>query len=101
MVVYPHGVQPLFIGTEKSIRALEQDQEEGADKRILLVAKLDPANNDPLSTVSYIWIYIINDFREKLIKLLKLNWMENELLKRVKFTLDSTRIDCFSDDIFT
>ena len=22
MVVYPHGVQPLFIGTEKSIRAL-------------------------------------------------------------------------------
>jgi ATP-dependent Lon protease len=53
MVVYPHGVQPLFIGTEKSIRALEQAQEEGADKRILLVAKLDPANNDPLSTDLY------------------------------------------------
>lgn len=53
MVVYPHGVQPLFIGTEKSIRALEQAQGEGADKRILLVAKLDPANNDPLSTDLY------------------------------------------------
>ncbi|SVE30506.1 uncharacterized protein METZ01_LOCUS483360, partial [marine metagenome] len=51
--VYPHGVQPLFIGTEKSIRALEQAQGEGADKRILLVAKLDPANNDPLSTDLY------------------------------------------------
>lgn len=53
MVVYPHGVQPLFIGTEKSIRALERAQGEGADKRILLVAKLDPANNDPLSTDLY------------------------------------------------
>jgi ATP-dependent Lon protease len=53
MVVYPHGVQPLFIGTEKSIRALEQAQAEGADKRILLVAKLDPENNDPVSTDLY------------------------------------------------
>ncbi|MBT3427770.1 MAG: endopeptidase La [Gammaproteobacteria bacterium] len=53
MVVYPHGVQPLFIGTEKSIRALEQAQAEGADKRILLVAKLDPENNDPASTDLY------------------------------------------------
>jgi ATP-dependent Lon protease len=53
MVVYPHGVQPLFIGTEKSIRALEKAQEEGADKRILLVAKLDPANNEPSSTDLY------------------------------------------------
>ncbi len=46
MVVYPHGVQPLFIGTEKSIRALDfaQDQE---DKRILLLAKKDPNNEDP------------------------------------------------------
>ncbi len=47
MVVYPHGVQPLFIGTEKSIRALEQAQESGKDKKILLIAKRDPENEAP------------------------------------------------------
>lgn len=47
MVVYPRGVQPLFIGTEKSIRALEFAQQSDADKTILLVAKIDPDNMDP------------------------------------------------------
>ncbi|MFT7306175.1 MAG: ATP-dependent Lon protease [Candidatus Azotimanducaceae bacterium] len=47
MVVFPHGVQPLFIGTEKSIRALEQAQNGDKDKRILLLAKKDPTNEDP------------------------------------------------------
>ncbi|MFZ9129777.1 MAG: endopeptidase La [Pseudomonadales bacterium] len=47
MVVYPHGVQPLFIGTPKSIRALELAQENEAQKRVLLLAKRDPDNNDP------------------------------------------------------
>ena len=46
MVVYPQGVQPLFIGTEKSIRALEHAQEQ-KDKKILLLAKRDPANENP------------------------------------------------------
>ena len=45
MVVYPHGVQPLFIGTEKSIRALESAQD--GDKKILLLAKRDPGNDNP------------------------------------------------------
>ena len=47
MVVYPRGVQPLFIGTEKSIRALEIAQESGEENAILLVAKIDPNNTDP------------------------------------------------------
>jgi len=47
MVVYPHGVQPLFIGTPKSILALEAAQAEGGDKRILLLAKIEPENNEP------------------------------------------------------
>ncbi len=47
MVVYPHGVQPLFIGTEKSIRALEHAQDNTQDKKILLVAKKDPENDNP------------------------------------------------------
>jgi ATP-dependent Lon protease len=49
MVVYPHGVQPLFIGTEKSIRALEFAQQNDKDKTILLVAKIDPDNMTPAS----------------------------------------------------
>ena len=47
MVVYPRGVQPLFIGTEKSIRALEIAQESDGENTILLVAKIDPNNTDP------------------------------------------------------
>ena len=47
MVVYPHGVQPLFIGTEKSIRALDFAQKNDKDKKVLLVAKKDPENETP------------------------------------------------------
>jgi ATP-dependent Lon protease len=47
MVVYPHGVQPLFIGTEKSIRALDHAQKNDKDKQVLLVAKRDPENDAP------------------------------------------------------
>ena len=47
MVVYPHGVQPLFIGTPKSIRALEMAQASDGEKRVLLLAKRDPENTDP------------------------------------------------------
>ncbi|MCK4841247.1 MAG: LON peptidase substrate-binding domain-containing protein, partial [Methylococcales bacterium] len=37
VVVYPHMVIPLFVGREKSIKALESAMEE--DKQILLVAQ--------------------------------------------------------------
>ncbi len=47
MVVYPHGVQPLFIGTEKSIRALEYAQANDKNKQVLLLAKQDPDNESP------------------------------------------------------
>lgn len=47
MVVYPHGVQPLFIGTEKSIRALEFAQKNDKSKQVLLVAKQDPDDESP------------------------------------------------------
>jgi len=45
MVVYPHGVHPLFVGTERSIRALEAAMAH--DKQILLVAKRDAEADDP------------------------------------------------------
>ena len=48
MVVYPHGVHPLFVGTESSIRALDAAMSD--DKQILLLAKRDPDNDDPKPT---------------------------------------------------
>ena len=45
MVVYPHGVHPLFVGTESSIRAL--DAAMANDKQILLLAKRDPEIQEP------------------------------------------------------
>ena len=45
VVVFPHLVIPLFVGRDKSIRALEQAME--SDKRILLVTQKDESNDDP------------------------------------------------------
>jgi ATP-dependent Lon protease len=45
VVVYPHMVIPLFVGREKSIRALDQAME--SDKQILLVAQKSPETDDP------------------------------------------------------
>jgi ATP-dependent Lon protease len=45
MVVYPHGVHPLFVGTESSIRALDSAMAD--DKQILLIAKRDAEVDTP------------------------------------------------------
>ncbi|MCK0714763.1 endopeptidase La [Chromohalobacter sarecensis] len=45
VVVYPQMVIPLFVGREKSIRALETAMEN--DKRILLVAQREAGQDDP------------------------------------------------------
>ncbi len=45
VVVFPHMVIPLFVGRDKSIRALELAME--ADKRILLVAQKSAETDDP------------------------------------------------------
>ncbi|MDE0348463.1 MAG: endopeptidase La, partial [Gammaproteobacteria bacterium] len=42
---YPHGVHPLFVGTRSSIAALETAM--ASDKRILLVAKRNAAQENP------------------------------------------------------
>ena len=44
MVVYPHGVHPLFVGTESSIRALEAAMADS--KKIFLIAKRDSDKSD-------------------------------------------------------
>jgi ATP-dependent Lon protease len=45
MVVFPHMVVPLFVGREKSVRALEAVMRD--DRPILLVAQIDHAAEDP------------------------------------------------------
>ena len=45
IVVFPHMIVPLFVGREKSIRALEEVM--GADKQIILATQLNAADDDP------------------------------------------------------
>ncbi|MEE4211247.1 MAG: endopeptidase La [Parvularcula sp.] len=45
IVVFPHMVVPLFVGREKSVRALETVME--SDREILLVAQKDAGNDNP------------------------------------------------------
>ena len=45
IVVFPHMVVPLFVGREKSVKALEDVMKD--DKQILLVAQKDGSQDDP------------------------------------------------------
>jgi len=45
IVVFPHMIVPLFVGREKSIRALEEVMK--ADKPILLATQMNAADDDP------------------------------------------------------
>jgi len=45
VVVYPHMVIPLFVGREKSMKALEAAME--GDRRILLLSQKQPETDDP------------------------------------------------------
>src|SRR5579863_5688283 len=45
IVVFPHIIVPLFVGREKSIRALEEVLK--ADKPILLATQMNASDDDP------------------------------------------------------
>ncbi|NNC48637.1 MAG: endopeptidase La [Sphingomonas sp.] len=45
IVVFPQRIVPLFVGRDKSVAALEAAME--VDKKLFLVAQLDPADDDP------------------------------------------------------
>ena len=45
IVVFPHMIVPLFVGRDKSVRALEQVMTQ--DKQILLSSQRDPEEDDP------------------------------------------------------
>ncbi|WP_163269691.1 endopeptidase La [Chelativorans alearense] len=45
IVVFPHMIVPLFVGREKSIKALEEVM--GAEKQVLLATQMNAADDDP------------------------------------------------------
>ncbi|KQI68731.1 DNA-binding protein [Loktanella sp. 3ANDIMAR09] len=45
IVVFPHMIVPLFVGREKSVRALEEVMRD--DKQILLSSQMNPGEDDP------------------------------------------------------
>lgn len=51
IVVFPHMIVPLFVGREKSIRALEDVM--GADRQILLATQMNASDDDPASDAIY------------------------------------------------
>ncbi|MFY0702018.1 MAG: LON peptidase substrate-binding domain-containing protein, partial [Bermanella sp.] len=51
VVVYPHMVIPLFVGRDKSIKALESAME--GEKRILLVAQKNATTDEPTESDIY------------------------------------------------
>ncbi len=51
IVVFPHMIVPLFVGREKSVRALEEVMAD--DKQILLSSQIDPSIDDPASDGIY------------------------------------------------
>ncbi|MGO4910050.1 endopeptidase La [Pseudorhodobacter sp. W20_MBD10_FR17] len=51
IVVFPHMIVPLFVGREKSVRALEEVMAD--DRQILLSSQMDPTVDDPESDGIY------------------------------------------------
>jgi len=51
IVVFPHMIVPLFVGRDKSVRALEDVMKD--DKQILLVAQKNAAQDDPTAEDIY------------------------------------------------
>src|SRR5580698_8017682 len=45
IVVFPHMIVPLFVGREKSVRALEEVM--GEEKQILLLTQKNASEDDP------------------------------------------------------
>ena len=51
IVVFPHMIVPLFVGRDKSVRALEEVMAD--DKQILLSSQIDPSIDDPEASGIY------------------------------------------------
>src|SRR6202171_4130030 len=99
IVVFPHMIVPLFVGREKSVRALEDVMKE--DKQILLVTQKNAAQDDPTTAD----IYSVGTVGTVL-QLLKLPDLTVEVLvegtqraKIVRFTDNEAFFQCFAEVI--
>ncbi len=88
IVVFPHMIVPLFVGREKSVRALEDVMKD--DKQILLVTQKNAAQDDP----SPADIYMVGTIATVL-QLLKL---PDGTVKVLVEGGQRSRIDSFSDN---
>ena len=52
IVVFPHMIVPLFVGREKSVKALEEVMKD--DRQILLSSQIDPTVDDPKTDGIYL-----------------------------------------------
>ena len=59
IVVFPNMVVPLFVGREKSVKALEVVMSE--DKEILLSSQIDATDDDPSSEGIYLSLIHISE----------------------------------------
>ena len=51
IVVFPHMIVPLFVGREKSVRALEEVMQD--DRDIVLASQKDPNEDNPMEDGIY------------------------------------------------
>ena len=51
IVIFPHMIVPLFVGREKSVKAL--DMAMNADRQIILLTQKDPALDNPKAEDMY------------------------------------------------
>ncbi|KQT60511.1 MULTISPECIES: endopeptidase La [unclassified Aureimonas] len=89
IVVFPHMIVPLFVGREKSIKALEEVM--GSDKQILLVTQKNASDEDPSPEAIYDLGTIAN-----VLQLLKL---PDGTVKVLVEGMTRARISSFSDRV--
>ena len=90
IVIFPSMVVPLFVGREKSIKALQEVMK--TDKSIVLVTQKNSEIDDPTSKDLYQFGCL-----SKVLQLLKLPDMENV----IKVTVDNNAVKGTSEPIVT
>ena len=102
MVVYPHGVHPLFVGTPSSIKALDSAMAD--DKQILLIAKRDqevdaPGESDLFSTGTVATVLQLLKLPDGTVKVLVEGGQRAQVLRLLKDS--DADPDCLLADVQT
>ena len=60
IVVFPHMIVPLFVGRDKSVKALEDVMQD--DKQIYWLRKKMPARTTPPRKIFTMWVRLVQFF---------------------------------------